>query len=472
VKIPLCVDCDGTLIRTDLLHESMLAAVKQSPASLLELPARLARGKTEFKSFLASKVVIDCATLPLREDVLKLIDSARNEGRRVLLVTASHQALALELNRQHGLFDEVMATCEGGPNLSGSDKAEALTSRFGVGGFDYVGDSWKDLPVWSRARRAIVVSSSRRLVSAARDKARDVQVIDAGQPKLGQLLKAMRPHQWAKNALVLVPLVAAHGLGNLDLLFKVLLAFMAFGLCASSVYVINDLLDLDSDRRHPRKRNRPFASGQLSIAAGLWIALICLGLSTATTFALSPSFQAVLAAYFVLTLAYSVRLKQQVMVDVMLLAGLYTMRIVAGAAATDILPSFWLLAFSMFVFLSLALLKRYTELRQQEASGMLKAAGRGYLTTDLPVLLSLGTGSAMVAVMVFALFINAPATVASYAQPTLLWLIPPLLMYWSSRIWLKAHRGQVHDDPLVFALKDWQSLVVLVLAAVIFVLAH
>jgi 4-hydroxybenzoate polyprenyltransferase/phosphoserine phosphatase len=471
-KLPLCVDCDGTLIRTDLLHESVLAAVKQSPLVLLQSLAKLLHGRAILKSYLASRVSLDISYIPLREDVLKIIHDARAEGRSILLVTASPESQAYALNLQHRLFDEVIATKEGGPNLSGKTKADLLVERFGVGRFDYVGDSWKDIPVWAKCRQAIVVSNSRRLVSAVRSHVGDVSQVNTGPITGSIILKAMRLHQWAKNILIFVPLIAAHGLSDFGLVCSSLIAFLAFSFCASSVYVINDLLDLQSDRRHIRKRYRPFASGHLSILNGVWLALTCISLSILCSSGLGLTFQAVLATYFALTLGYSVKLKEQVIVDVMMLAALYTMRIVAGATATKILPSFWLLAFSMFVFLSLALLKRYTDLRQQEALGTLKAAGRGYLTSDLPVLNSLGTSSAMVGVMVFALFINSPGTTASYRQPIWLWLIPPLLMYWSARIWLKAHRGQVHDDPLVFALKDWQSLTVLIIAAVIFTLAH
>jgi 4-hydroxybenzoate polyprenyltransferase len=317
----------------------------------------------------------------------------------------------------------------------------------------------------------VVVSSSPALARRAGELTFVERVIRPPRPKLKDYLRALRLHQWLKNLLVFVPLFAAHLIDSREGLIAAALAFVAFGLCASSVYVLNDLLDLDSDRGHVRKRLRPFASGLIPVAHGLALAPLLLLAAALLNQALPWTFGAVLTGYFVCTLAYSMLLKRQVIVDVLMLAGLYTLRVIAGGAATAIVPSFWLLAFSMFLFLSLAMVKRYSELSLTLAQERDSAAGRGYFVNDLPLLMSVGTGSGLVAVLVFALYINNPETRSIYAQPLWLWLVPPLLLYWISRIWMKAHRGQVDDDPVVFAITDWQSLVIAGFAALFFSLA-
>lgn len=468
--VPLCVDCDGTLIRTDLLHESVFLLLKHAPWKLVLLPWWLLRGKAFLKERLAQAVRFDWSTLPLNEEVVTLARQAREAGRSVVLATASHRLLAEPLARHLGLFDDVLAT-DGATNLSGSRKSHQLSERFGPKGFDYVGNDRKDLPVWSAARQAVVVSSDVRLIEAAKSATRVSQVIPSHSPGLRAYARALRLHQWLKNVLVFVPLVAAHRLTSSEGLVQALLGFLAFGLCASAVYVLNDLVDLEADRRHVRKRNRPFASGLIPVWHGAFLIPALLCASFATAWSLPIEFVGVLAVYFLCTLAYSLAFKRQVVVDVLMLAGLYTLRVVAGGAATGIVPSFWLLAFSMFIFLSLALVKRYSELLVTLQQDQDRPSGRGYTVTDLPVLMSVGTSAGMVAVLVFALYINNPDIPAVYDNPLWLWLVPPLLLYWVSRLWMKTHRGEVDDDPLVFALRDWQSLTVVGLSAVLFSVA-
>ena len=469
-NVALCIDCDGTLLRTDLLHESVLLLIKQAPLSLLLLPFWLLRGKAYLKERIAERVQFDWSTLPYNDEVLKLIADGRAGGRQIVLATASPQAWASGIAEHLGVFDAVVATA-GGVNLSGKHKAQRLSEIYGRKQFDYAGNGRTDLPVWADSRLAIVVSSNASLLAATGRVATVSQVI--GVPRAGLLafLKGLRIHQWMKNLLVLVPLLAAHKVSSLDGFTHAVLAFFAFSFCASAVYVLNDLLDLESDRQHIRKRARPFASGLIPVWQGVVLVPLLLAVSILLTLPLPAAFAAVLAVYFCITLAYSLRLKRQVIVDVMLLAALYTMRIVAGAAATGIVPSFWLLAFSMFIFLSLAIVKRYSELLitlQQQKAG---AAGRGYLVSDLPVLASLGAASGMAAVLVLALYINDPETARLYPSKMWLWLVPPAILYWITRVWLKTCRGQIDDDPVVFAIKDWQSLVIGVLLAACFALA-
>ena len=456
--LPLCVDCDGTLISTDLLHEAALLALHASPVrAAMRMLGALRSGKAAFKREVAALVEPDFATLPYRPEVIALIQRARAQGRHVVLATAAHVDFARGVADHLRLFDDVIAT--GDVNLSGRRKADALVARFGDRGFDYVGDSSADLAVWAHARSAIVVTTSARFKRAV---GRVTSIESTIQPAAANAvvwMRALRLHQWLKNLLVFVPMLAGQQLLSPTAALASLGAFLAFGMTASVVYVINDLLDLRSDRLHVRKRLRPFATGRISATAALTAAALLLVLAATLATALPPLFGIALASYLALTTAYSVRLKRQVVVDVLILAGLYTLRVLAGSAATSIVPSFWLLAFSMFLFLSLALIKRYSELQDLSRTNRTTIVGRGYALQDLPVLLALGTASGMNAVLVVALYIHAPETASMYENAYVLWLAPPMLLYWISRLWLKAHRGEVHDDPVVFAARDWQSLV-------------
>lgn len=282
----------------------------------------------------------------------------------------------------------------------------------------------------------------------------------------GAILRLLRPHQWSKNVLLAVPLLASHGAGGAAALPHLLLAITAFCLCASSVYVLNDLLDVESDRAHPRKSKRPLAAGEVSVRAAGVLIVSLLVAAAIIAFWLPARFQILLAGYCALTAIYSTVLKGQVVLDALCLAGLYTLRVVAGAAAAQVLLSFWLLLFSVFVFLSLAFVKRYAELDALRRAGRLKAAGRGYCVDDLPVLQSLGIGAGYLSVLVLALYINSPDIAELYRRPKFIWMLCVLMLYWVSRVWMKAHRGTMNEDPVVFALKDPISLCVGVLAAV------
>lgn len=467
---PLCIDCDGTLIHTDLLHESLLLLVKQAPWALFMLPVWLMRGKAHLKERIAERVHFNWATLPYCAEVLDAISVARSAGRKVVLATASPRAWAEGVATHLGVFDVVLAT-ENMVNLSASNKASKLTALYGNKGFDYAGNAGADIPVWAASHAGLVVSSSAQLLAQATAVTQVIQVVPVPMAGLMTFLKGLRVHQWLKNFLVLVPLLAAHRVSGAQGFVQAGLAFLAFSFCASAVYVLNDLLDLESDRQHIRKRKRPFASGSIPVAQGIAMVPVLLAVAISLAWSLPPAFGVVLAIYFVVTLAYSLRLKRQVIVDVMLLAALYTMRIIAGAAATGIVPSFWLLAFSMFIFLSLAIVKRYSELWVTLQQQKQTAAGRGYAVSDLPVLASLGAGAGMAAVMVLALYINDPETARLYPARMWLWLVPPAILYWVSRVWLKTCRGEIDDDPVVFAVKDWQSLLIGVLLALCFVLA-
>ena len=450
--IPLCVDLDGTLTRTDFLLESLLVLFKQSPWSIVLCIGWAMRGKAYLKEQIARRVTIDVGVLPYNTQFVDYLRDERQAGRPLWLCTASNHRFADQVANHFGLFDGVLAS-DAEHNLLGGNKAKALVERFGDHGFDYCGDALADLPVWRQARRAIVVGDQ-HLAAAARKVNEAIIFFENKRRYLPLALKAMRVHQWVKNVLIFLPLLSAHRFTALDAVLATGIAFASFSLCASSVYLLNDMLDLDADRRHERKRGRPFAAGSLPLSFGIVLTVLLLVSSAALATLLPWRFGVVLAAYFATTVAYSFSLKRLALIDVFTLACLYTVRVVAGGAAADIFLSYWLILFCVPVFLSLAMVKRYVELDGILRAGKMKAAGRGYITQDLSILRSFGTSSAYMAVLVLALYLNSPDIWALYHHPKALWAVFALTLYWVSRVWMFAFRGQMHDDPIVFAFKD------------------
>lgn len=462
--VPLCVDLDGTLIRTDLLFESVLALLRRNPLYLFCLPLWLGRGKAYLKHEIARRVEIDATRLPYDVRVRDWLRA--NAARRQILCTASDRRLADAVAEHVGGFDAVLGS-DGVRNLEGSTKADALCDRYGPNGFDYAGNAHVDLAVWRVARRAIVVNAPRGLLHRVRSVCDVAQVFEHQGNGWAVWLAALRAHQWPKNLLVFIALFAAHRALDPVAVLAALLAFAAFSLCASGAYLLNDLLDLDADRRHPLKRLRPFAAGSLPLGAGLVAAPALTLVAFAIAMMLPERFALVLLTYLATTLGYSLLLKRIAMLDVVTLAALYTIRIIGGAVAVAVPASSWLLAFSMFLFLSLAMLKRYAELRRVALGGTTRIAGRGYRVDDLPLILALGTGSGLLSVLVLAFYIDSTASETLYRHHNVLWLLTPLLLYWISRVWLLARRGRMHEDPVVFALTDSVSLGVLVVFAVV-----
>ena len=455
--LPLIIDLDGTLIHTDMLHESALRTLRDKPAEVLRIPFLLARGKAVLKRRLAQHGEFDVASLPYNTALLDWLRQERSSGRKLILCTASDRSIADAIASHLGVFDEVMAS-DGVINLAGKNKADALVERFGKAGYDYAGNSHADLPVWRSARRAVVVNAPADLARRAADCCEVERSFAPPGAGLKVWRKVLRVHQWLKNLLLFVPLFAAHQFTDTANWVPLLLAFIAFSLCASSVYIANDLLDLESDRQHPRKRNRPFASGQVPAWQGVLVAPVLLLASAAVAWNVGGTFFAWLAGYFVLTCVYSWLLKRIMLVDCLALAMLYTLRIVAGAAALSMQLSFWLLAFSVFLFLSLAYVKRYAELQVQILHGKKKAHGRGYYTTDAPLIQMLGVCAGYAALMVLALYLNSETVLTLYRSPEFVWGAVPVMLFWVSWMWMQAHRGRMHDDPLVFAVKDKASL--------------
>ncbi|MGH6934663.1 MAG: UbiA family prenyltransferase [Methylocella sp.] len=452
---PLVVDLDGTLIKTDLLYESYFSTVTSNLRHHWSVVVALLRGKAQLKAYLADSSNINYGLLPYDESVLALIWLARAEGRRVYLATASDQRHAAGIAAHLGLFDGVFAS-DGTTNLSGEAKARKLVETFGAGRFDFIGNGPMDMSVWLDARKAYSVGVSRGLARMACRLGKPVEHLAREAPSLHVWLKALRVHQYAKNVLVFVPLLTAHAYA-VPFLARAMLAFVAFSLCASAVYILNDLVDLNADRRHPNKRYRPFASGTIPITHGIIAIPVLLVLAFGCAFVASLPLAGVLTGYLALTLAYSLKLKRKLLVDVVVLAMLYTTRVVAGTAALPVVISEWLLAFSMFIFTSLALVKRYVELSLHLDKELPDPSNRNYRLTDLPVVGALAAASGFNAVTIFALYISSPAVRELYRYPERLWLICPILLYWIGRAIMLAHRRVIDDDPILFALRDRAS---------------
>ena len=453
----LFVDLDGILAGTDLLHEAALMLFRQSPWLLLRALLKLAHGRAAFKKAISEAVTPELRLLPFREEVLEFIVEQRSLGRKVILATAADSDWAQNVADQLGVFDGILAS-EGTHYLKGAAKLAAIRAycrELGYADFDYLGDSRDDLPIWREARGACLVAPSRRLLRKIHEFSEPVAILGARKTRTRSVLAALRPQQWVKNILVFVPLVTSHNVFHLSLVMAAAIAFACFCLCASAAYVLNDLVDIVADRRHPAKRKRPFACGALPVSWGLPLAsgLLILGF-VVSALTLPVSFSVALALYFAITCAYSLSIKRIAMLDVLVLAGLYTIRVLAGGAATGIVVSEWLMAFSMFLFVSLAFAKRYAELERLLRASEGAASGRGYRVADIGMIESMGPASGYIAVLVLALYINAEQMKMLYRNPMPLWLLCPVLMYWVSRVWIKAKRGELSEDPIVFALRD------------------
>ncbi|ARE40846.1 putative membrane protein [Rhodovulum sp. P5] len=448
----LAVDLDGTLLRSDMLFESLWSACARNWHRPFTAALALRQGKAALKRHLTEHSHIDVTTLPYDSTVIDHIRQFRAAGGRTVLITASDRFLAEEIADHLGIFDEVHGS-DGRTNLKAGAKATLLNDRFGAGHYAYMGDSRADLAIWDQAGRAITVNASRSLRAAA-------DALDPGAEHLAThraswraYMQALRPHQWVKNILVFMPLLAAHAFTPGAVLAS-LFAFAAFSLVASAVYVLNDLVDLRADRAHPRKRERPFAAGRVPIAHGTMMGAGMLAGGTLIALALGGPFFLVMLGYIGLTTAYSMGLKRRKVIDICVLAGLYTIRIIAGGAATGLPLSVWMLAFSIFFFFALAAVKRQAELvdnlKRQEPG----ASGRDYSVEDLPIISMMAIGAGYVSVLVMALYVNAPTTQELYSLPEALWGICCVLLYWLSRTVMIAHRGEMHDDPVVYAARD------------------
>ena len=469
-EITVCVDLDGTLVRTNLLVEAIFILMRHSLLRTLKLPFWILRGKAYFKAIVARYANIDPALLPYNQDVIEYIGSCKADGRRIVLTTASNEKFAFTVAEHLGIFDDVFASNEH-VNLSGATKKNKLVEEFGDKGFEYIADSAIDLPVWKHAGAAVLVGVLPSVESKVRSATVISLKIDVSRPTIRDYAKAVRLHQSLKNVLIFIPLLMSHEILNFALMINAMLAFASFVACSSSVYILNDLLDLENDRRHRSKCERGFDSGRIPLSNGLLMIPLLLAASVAIALLLPTPFIVVLSIYYFITLAYSLKLKRVVLVDILVLTGFYTLRVIAGGAATDIELSFWLLAFLMFLFFSLALVKRYSEILTTTNTDGEGRLGRNYLSIDLETLAQFGISSAYMSVLVVAFYINSDAVNSLYRQPKLLWFICPLLLYWISRVWLLTKRGEMHDDPIMFAIEDKPSHWVLIITSAIIMFA-
>jgi len=469
---PLCVDLDGTVVKSDTLMDSLLLLLRSRPLDTLRVPLWLLRGKAAVKAEVGARVALDVRHLPYNRSVVEYLEVQRGEGRRLYLATGADQILAERIADHLGLFDGVLAS-DGSTNLTAGNKLDGLRTTFGDEGYDYIGNAGPDLPLLQHAGTAMIANPTPALRTRLRSRGITVdREFQDRQSPVKAVLKALRLHQWAKNILIFVPMLLAHVL-RAGVFAGAAIAFVSFSLCASSTYIANDLLDIESDRRHPRKRNRPFAAGDLSVLNGVLIGAVLLGGAIAIAAAFLPlRFLLWLFLYILGTLSYSLVLKRVVLVDVIVLAGLYTVRLLAGAAATRVEISPWFAAFSVFLFLSLAMVKRFSELQNTRARGQAIANGRGYQLGDIEQLRSFGTSNASAAVLVFLIYVGISHDVNGlYHHPDRLWLIAPLMIYWLSRVWLLASRGELDEDPVIFAVTDRISLLTGAAVAVVAALA-
>jgi len=473
---PLVVDMDGTLLLADTLHEGCLHLLRQRPLRGLLLLLSLFKGKAAFKQQVGEHAQLDVAALPVNAPFLAWLQQQKNAGRRLVLCTAADRRIADQVAARFGIFDEVIAS-DGKTNLKGSAKAAALVARYGENSFDYAGNDHPDIEIFRHARNAIVVNAAANVQTRALALGNAELFPDDTTKNTGGLkrwLKLLRIHQWKKNILLLAAPVAGHLVFDVAIWPGLILAFAAFSLAASCVYVINDLMDIDNDRHHPSKQHRPLASGQISILQAIaltpFIALASLGFALWTG---SAVFIGWLLVYFLITCAYSLWLKKIILLDCMVLAILYVLRVVAGAAAAGAAFSSWLLAFSLFLFLSLAFIKRYAEL-ELKASGITSGTikGRGYRADDITLVQTMGIVAGFMSALVLALYLNSPEVHMLYATPPLLWLTIPVMLYWIAYLWMEAHRGNMHDDPVVFATRNPVSLACGVVFVAILALAR
>lgn len=456
---PIIVDLDGTLIRTDTLHESVLELIRVHPQKIILVPFWLLKGRAFAKAKIAELISLNPANLPYNDQLIDMLRFEKERGRQLVLCSGADKSIAMPIAEHVGIFDNVIAS-DGKLNVTGVNKRIKLDEVYGYKGYDYIGNSSDDLAVWAGSLKGMCVNSSgnvrKRALKIGVDEIK-INYNNIKSSKIYTLAKAIRVHQWVKNTLLFLPLVAAHQITNIHAISLLVLAFLSFSLCASAVYVINDLVDLDNDRQHSRKRNRPFASGILQIRTGVAIALIALCASVGISIFVGSEFAAWLIIYFLLTMAYSVSIKRYVLIDCITLAVLYSLRIVSGAAAVNIQLSFWMIAYSVFFFLSLAFLKRYAELKTQCKYDKIKIRGRGYFPSDIRLIQMIGVSSSNLSVLILALYLNSDSVNKLYSSPQIIWTAIPIMLYWLSWVWLQADRGRMHDDPILFALNDRNS---------------
>jgi 4-hydroxybenzoate polyprenyltransferase len=468
-EIPLYVDLDGTLIKTDLLFESLIEFIKKNPFKIILSIKWLLKGKAYLKNKLAQNTLIDIENLPYNEPFLSYLKNERNKGRKIILATASNYTLAKRISNQLNIFSEIIASDEK-ENIKGKTKLNHIIENSGNGLFDYAGNSKSDLIIFKHAKSSILVNFNKKLLS----RSTSIHVAKSFTPAnsiLRTFIKALRPHQWIKNLLIFTPLFVSNQWSNPNMIIRASIGFISFSLIASSVYVINDIFDIQNDRSHIKKKYRPFAAGNISIGHGLILILFLIFAGLFVGYFLDVIYFFLLMTYIIFNFLYSVYLKKILLIDILILSQFYTLRIFSGGVITNIVLSFWLIAFSVFVFFSLAIAKRYAELNLSIKINKKNIKGRGYTIDDLNILNIMGVTSGYIGVLILALYINSPEVVLIYSSPKILWGICLIFLFWISYIWLKASRGELDEDPLTFAIKDRISLVVFSILMIDIILA-
>lgn len=469
---PLCVDLDDTFLKTDSLVELLIAVLKENPIRIFAIIVHLFQGKASFKNFLLNYQYFDIDSLPVQEKLLIVMQNEVKNGRSMILVTGAHQSIADRIREKYPLFSEAYGTSDT-ENLTGENKANFLIRRFGKEGFDYAGNAPSDLKVWQFAHEGWIVSHNSRFIAKVLKKFpnKRLQIIKIQKNSKQQIINLIRPSQWAKNLLIFVPLLLAQD-WNKKILIQATKCFFAFSTLSSFVYILNDLLDVSNDRKHPTKSMRPFASGAVSLEMGLFLSLVFFFLYVFLALWLPPSFSVISVVYLVLNLLYSLKLKKILVLDAFVLASFYSLRLLGGSAAIDVKTSHWLIIFSTFFFLSLGFLKRYTDLLfVSQKSGQFQLDGRNYQLEDTQLLVTAGVASGFVSILVFAQYIYGPESLHYYPQSQFLWGVLFCMMYWITKIWFKASRGLVHDDPVKYALKDRESIILGITTLIFIIMA-
>jgi 4-hydroxybenzoate polyprenyltransferase len=470
-SVPLCVDLDGTLVRTNTLVETIAGAIRQSPLLIFLIPLWALRGQAYLWASLAARYRPDASLLPYSDGVLDLLRAERATGRAVILATGANEQMARDIADHLGLFSAVYAS-DAVEHLVSRRKADLLAAKFGEKGFDYVGDSLADVEIFRRCRRAYVIRPSRGLAAKLKRESIQAERVHDTDGDSSGLLSSARPKQWAKNVLVFVPLVLGHRFRDMPALVDSVYTFLLLCLASSSVYMLNDMLDVEADRQHPIKKRRPFARGTVSMKRGVAIAGLLAISAVSLGWLVAPAVSLLLAGYLAGTLMYSVWLKRLLVIDMIMLASFYVFRVYLGSAATDIRISSWTALFCLFIFSGLAAVKRYAEIRNRALRSSESVNRRAYKEEDAMPLLSTGTSAFIGAIIALGLYLGSPDVQGLYQRPDLLWLVCPVLLGWSSRIWILGHRGELSDeDPVAFALRDRWSHGAAVLSGVIFWLA-
>jgi 4-hydroxybenzoate polyprenyltransferase/phosphoserine phosphatase len=458
---PLYVDLDGTLIKTNTLHEAIIALIRTKPWYVFRMLFWVTRGQAYLWHRLSEQISLNAALLPYRPEVLNYLEGERSKNRKIVLISGAHEAIVESVANYLGLFDDYLGSNES-VHLVSHKKLSAIARHDGDKSFSYMGDSSDDICIWKDSFHAIVVGANQSFARKVQNVVESVGHLEvACKPAYKAILRALRPHQWAKNLLLFAAVFLGHKFNDLSLVLNSTLGFVAFSLCGSAVYIINDLVDLEADRLHPKKRTRPFAAGDISAVIGALLSVLLFLTALVVSVNLSLAFTAVLLTYFTLTLLYTFSFKEKLLIDVFLLGLLYTLRVWAGGVCTGIVISNWALAFFMCLFLSLALAKRYSELSDAAAANREGSLyRRGYRISDMQFLMSLGCSSALMSVVVVALYINSPDVTRYYRRPSMLWVVCPIFAYWLSRLWLIAARGDLDEDPVLFAIRDKLSYLV------------